>query len=105
MPAEETNIEQPLKVQRQVWFHPHAREPQNKCRRSHTKHPARELRVEAEEALIIPAQELRVETPTTEPNDTPHIIPDDEPTQLPATPPFPSVTPAGAHIIPLEPQP
>ena len=39
MPAEETNIEQPLEVQRQVRFHPDTREPQNKCRRSHTRHP------------------------------------------------------------------
>ena len=105
LPTAETEIEQPLDVQKQVRFHPDTREPQNKHRRSHTKHPARELRVETEEAIVIPAPELRVETPTTEPANAPHIIPDDEPTAMPTFPPQPPATPTGPHAIPPEPQP
>ena len=61
--------------------------------------------METEEASVIPAPELRVETPTTEPSTTPHIIPDDEPTPMPAIPPQPPTTPTGPHVIPPEPQP
>ena len=76
-PAEETTIEQPLEIQRKVRFHPDTQETQNKHRQSHAKHPARELRVEAKEPAVIPAPELRVETPTAEPGTAPHIILDD----------------------------
>ena len=44
LPPEETVVAQPLKTERKVRFHPDTREPQNKHRRSHAKHPARELR-------------------------------------------------------------